>query len=722
MSVPAPNDARRPNRLIRETSPYLLQHAYNPVDWYPWGPEAFDRARQEDKPVFLSVGYSACHWCHVMEHESFEDESIAALMNEHFINIKVDREERPDIDQIYMSAVQLITQRGGWPMSVFLTPDQAPFYGGTYWPPASRMGMPGFADILQQIHEVWEQRRDEVTSQAQTLVAAVDRVARATVSPSPLDEGVLENAMRNLVAAADRRHGGFGSAPKFPHPMDIRVLLRCWKRFGGTPETSAAEKDVAATEAAGLSSLPREALDVARLTLEKMARGGIYDHLGGGFHRYSTDATWLVPHFEKMLYDNALLVPAYLEAFQMTGDPLYARVATETLDYVLREMTAPEGGFFSTQDADSEGEEGKFFVWSVEEVRDILGPEEARLFCAAFDVTPAGNWEGRNILNRPKAHDEVAALLEIDPRQLERKLDRGRASLLEARSRRIPPGRDEKVLVAWNGWMISAMAMGAAVLGEERFLAAAMRGADFVLTQMRDERGQLWHVFKDGESRIPGFLDDYAGFIDGLVDLYQASGTPGYLVAARELAAQMLTLFADDESAGFYYTPADHETLITRTHDTQDGATPSGNSLAALALLKLGRLSGDSGLLDRAALTLETLSGLMAEHPRAAGQALIALDMLLGPTCEIVVVEGRDAQLGEALIRELHQRFVPNKLVAYLRTGDRAGLPPQLALLFQGREPMGGQTTAYVCRDQVCSPPITEPDAVWPLLEPPSAS
>ncbi|HWL09349.1 MAG TPA: thioredoxin domain-containing protein, partial [Planctomicrobium sp.] len=468
LSSSASHHDRPANRLAQETSPYLLQHAYNPVDWFPWGPEAFEKAKQEDKPIFLSIGYSACHWCHVMERESFENESIAKFLNENFVSIKVDREERPDLDQIYMSAVQLITRRGGWPMSVFLTPDAAPFYGGTYWPPTSRLGMPGFPDILHKLNDYWRTKRDEVITSSAELVNAVSDMSAPVFEDVPLGEETLRHAMRELIESADRRHGGFGGAPKFPHPMDIRVLLRGWKRFG-----------------------EEAALDVALFTLRKMANGGIYDHLGGGFHRYSTDAMWLVPHFEKMLYDNALLVPAYLEAYQITQDPQFETVIRETLDYVLREMTSPEGGFYATQDADSEGEEGKFFVWSEQEIRQALGDREAELFNDCYDVTPRGNWEGKTILNRPRAWGEIATLHGISIDELHRRLAICRQTLFELRGHRIAPGRDDKILTGWNGMMITAMAQAGLILNEPRYRDAAVQACDFLLENLFDSQGQL---------------------------------------------------------------------------------------------------------------------------------------------------------------------------------------------------------------------------------------
>jgi uncharacterized protein len=691
---------KTPNRLIDETSPYLLQHAYNPVDWRPWGEEAFAAAAEQDKPVFLSVGYSACHWCHVMEHESFEDGDIAALMNQWFINIKVDREERPDVDQIYMSAVQLMTQRGGWPMSVFLTPDKRPFYGGTYWPPTARMGMPGFPDILKKIHEIWTERRDDVASSAASLTEAVARVSSQQWEAADLDDQVLRNAMQVLLRSADRTHGGFGGAPKFPHPMDLRVLLRCWRRFG-----------------------EQDALDVTTVTLDKMARGGIYDHLGGGFHRYSTDARWLVPHFEKMLYDNALLIPAYLELGQAMRNEQSPRpwpfaVVRQTLDYVLREMQQPEGGFYSTQDADSENEEGKFFIWSEQEIDDLLPAEDVKAFKYCYDVTTAGNWEGTNILNRPKPHEEAAKVLKTDPQELAEGLARCRQILFEAREQRVKPGRDDKVLVAWNGWMISAMAQASQVLGEQSYADAATRAADFIVEQMRSDQGRLLHSYKDGRARFDAYLDDYAGLIEGLCDLYQATFEVRHLETARELAADMLARFADAEQGGFFYTAEDHEELIARTKDAQDNATPSGNAQAATALLKLGRFSGDTELLDHAHRTLQSLSGILAEHPRAAGQGLLALDALLGPTREIVLVDGADSKQTDEWIAALHGRFLPNKVLlrrtADLRDGD---LPAAVAPLLSDRPPINAQATAYLCQDTVCGPPVTSLEELLRVVE-----
>jgi uncharacterized protein YyaL (SSP411 family) len=684
MSSSSNSSTRPSNRLIHETSPYLKQHAHNPVDWYPWGPAALAEAKRSDRPIFLSIGYSACHWCHVMEHESFENEAIAALMNAHFVCIKVDREERPDLDQIYMNAVQLMTRRGGWPMSVFLTPELKPFFGGTYWPPESRMNMPGFRDILVKVNEAWIARRDELNHSAEELTAAIREIASPAGERADLTDSLLRQAMQRLVGIADRRYGGFGGAPKFPHSMDVRVLLRCWKRFDNA-----------------------DALAVSRLTLDKMAAGGMYDHLGGGFHRYSTDERWLVPHFEKMLYDNALLMPAYLEAYQVTGEPHYARVVRETLDYVLREMTQPAGGFYSAQDADSEGEEGKFFVWAKAQIESLLGPADARIFDYCYDVTAEGNWEGSTILNRPKTDAQAAKVLAIDETQLAEVLARGRQKLFEARGKRIAPGRDDKVLVSWNGMMISAFAGAAQVLGEEQYDKAATDAADFILATLRTADGKLLHSYKDGQARFNGYLDDYACLIDGLVELHQATFESRYLEEAVSLAEKMLALFHDESGKGFFYTSSDHEELIARNKETHDGSTPSGNSMAAWALLRLGRICGRSDFEKTAESTLGILSGALSQSPTAAAQALLALDLLLGPTREIAIVDGTDSADSGDVLKVVHRRFIPNKLIVRKKAGmtDDA-LPATLKPLLQGKVSRGGEVTVYICDHGTCGLPV----------------
>jgi uncharacterized protein YyaL (SSP411 family) len=698
------SEPNRPaNRLIHETSPYLRQHAHNPVDWYPWGEEALARAKTEGKPIFLSIGYSACHWCHVMEHESFEDPSIAALMNEHFINIKVDREERPDLDQIYMAAVQLITRRGGWPMSVFLTPEGKPFYGGTYWPPTSRMGMRGFREILLLMHDFWVNRRPEVVESSESLVGAIGRFTSPTFDQTELDEGMLRRAEQELLSSLDRVHGGFGGAPKFPHPMDLRVLMRTWKRFGNPA-----------------------ALEAVVLTLEKMAAGGIYDHLGGGFHRYSTDAHWLVPHFEKMLYDNALLVPVYLEAYQATGREDFQRIARETLDYVLREMTSPEGGFYSTQDADSEGVEGKFFVWTPEEIAEVLGEDEAQVFCAVYDVTPGGNWEGHSILNRPQPLADVAKQLRMPLEEMAATLEWAKQKLLERRATRIAPGRDEKILAAWNGMMITAMARGAQVLRDARYLKAAQDAARFVLERMRPrdeglgprasgEEGTrqdenwtataaslnpqpLQHSYKDGTAKLNAYLDDYACMIEGLIDLYQADFNFRWVAGASGLDRYVKNHFADPESGIYYYTSDDHESLISRTKEVQDNATPAAHSVLTSALLRLNSLLGQTDD-TRGWDALVAVSGLMADHSRGASQALIALDFALGPAPELRILEGGQPEKADQLLATFHRRFVPNFTVLRASNSDNQGLPTIDVL------PPAEVVTLYICHRGACQAP-----------------
>ncbi len=683
-----------PNRLGGETSPYLLQHAFNPVDWFPWGEEALSLAKRLDKPIFLSIGYSACHWCHVMEHESFENPEIAQRMNELFVCIKVDREERPDLDQIYMTSVQMMTGRGGWPMSMFLTPDLRPFFGGTYWPPVSRMGMPGFRDILKGVSDAWTNRRDDVLRSAEELTGELIRSTNEPMPRSGMSLETLRGAMREFLRRVDWQEGGIGGAPKFPHPMDLRVLLRCWKRFGD-----------------------QNALDAVRLTLDKMAGGGIYDQLGGGFHRYSTDAHWLAPHFEKMLYDNALLVQTYLEAFQATGHSNDARVVRETLDYVLREMTQPGGGFYSTQDADSEGEEGKFFVWSQAEILELLGPEEGALFCDAYDVSPHGNWEGHNILNLPNVghvfnvpvKDGAGQYGHVEnvPHDL---FARCRAKLFAARSQRIAPARDDKVLVSWNGLMIAAMSQAAAILHEPRYAEAASAAADFIMTHMRDADGRLLHAFKDGRARFNAYLDDYACLIDGLVDLYQATFQPRWLGIALELADQMLARFEDSNGGGFFYTSNDHEQLIARVKDTQDNATPSGNGMAANALARLGTLTGRPQLLGKAYATLEAMSGQLDKFALASGQSLLALDFVLGPSQEIVLVdsaEAGDRSESEAARQALYQQFWPNKVLAQ-RCRDLldADLPNSLQPILTGKHSTANALTIFVCERGACQNPL----------------
>ncbi|NWG12262.1 MAG: thioredoxin domain-containing protein, partial [Acidobacteria bacterium] len=581
------------NRLAGETSPYLLQHAHNPVDWYPWGQEALRRAAIEDKPILLSIGYSACHWCHVMERESFENEAVARIMNEHFVNVKVDREERPDLDAIYMEAVQMMTGHGGWPMTVFLTPDGFPFYGGTYFPPEDRHGLPGFARVLLGVARAYAEKRDQIREDAAMVLEELRRQADPPCGEARLDISVLDTAAEGIMRGYDHRNGGFGTAPKFPPSMALTFLLRSYFRTGK----------------------PRY-LEAVEQTLEKMGCGGIYDQLGGGFHRYSVDAGWLVPHFEKMLCDNALLSRIYLDAYRLTGKPFYRRIVEETLDYVIREMTSPEGGFYSSQDADSEGQEGKFFLWGAEEVNAALGEHDGELFCRYFDVTQEGHFEGRNILNVPRAADLVARLERISEERLRDVILHGRQELFRIRERRVRPARDEKVLAAWNGLMLRSFAEAASALDRADFLGVAERNARFLLSRMK-ERGRLLRSYKDGKARYNAYLEDYAFIIDGLISLYQATFAASWLAEAGNLAKTAVDLFRDFQGGGFHFTSSDHEPLIHRPKDYSDNAIPSGNSAAAFAFLRLGRLRGEEEWAEHARSVLEATGARMARYPHA---------------------------------------------------------------------------------------------------------
>lgn len=679
------------NHLVHETSPYLRQHAHNPVDWYAWGPEALARAKKLDRPIFLSVGYSACHWCHVMEHESFESPDIAAILNEHFISIKVDREERPDLDQIYMTAVQILTGQGGWPMTVFLTPDLKPFYGGTYFPPDDRYGRPGFKRLLGALIDAWKTRRPELAEQAGQITEHIQAATQVKRGSGELRPELIRHSVAALRRAFDNRYGGFGSAPKFPHAMEMKLLLRAWKRFGDD-----------------------DALHMASLTLDKMAMGGMYDHLGGGFHRYSTDERWLVPHFEKMLYDNALLTSAYLEAFQATGDAFYREVVEETLEYVRREMTSPEGPFYSTQDADSEGVEGKFYVWSQAETEKVLGKELAEPFNYVYGVTEDGNWEEHNILNRSRTLTQGAALLKQDEADLRKRLADAKRKLLEVRGKRIWPGRDEKVLTSWNGLMIAAFAQAAQVLDNPAYAKVAVGAAEFLLTRMRGGDGRLLRTAgAGGAPKLNAYLEDYAFLIDALVTLYEATFTPRWLAAALELTGVMIDQFWDAEHGGFFFTGKDHEALVARIKDLHDSSIPSGNALAATALLRLAALTGREDLRAKAETTLRSAMGLMESSPMAAGQLLIALDFLLGPTQELAVVGERSNTAVGRTLRAIHTGFRPNKVVALrTTTADEEAVP-----LLRDKAARGDVTT-YICQNFACQEPLVGAEAVERVLQP----
>ena len=690
------------NRLAGESSPYLLQHAHNPVDWYPWGEEALTLARKEAKPIFLSIGYSACHWCHVMEHESFEDPEIAKVLNAYFVSIKVDREERPDIDQIYMHAVQMMTGSGGWPLSVFLTPDLEPFFGGTYFPPTDRYGRPGFKSLLGRIVEVWREDPEEVKRSAARLTQALRDVAESgKPATQPVDASILTLAATELAQTFDPKWGGFGVAPKFPPSAAIAVLLRQHRVTGDA-----------------------KLLTMAKITLDRMAYGGMYDQLGGGFHRYSTDERWLVPHFEKMLYDNALLAEVYVEAWQATHEPLYRRVATEILDYVRRDMTDSRGGFHSSEDADSEGEEGKFYVWSPEEIKEVFGDGDGTLFCDYYNVTTRGNFEGRSILNVPIEPAEFAREKGVAEKELEQRLALSRAKLLEVRDRRVGPGKDEKVLAAWNGMMISALARGYQVLGEERFREAAERAAEFVLSEM-DRDGVLLRSYRGagdskdaGVSKLPGYLDDYAEMANGLVDLYEATFSLRWLEAADELSRRMIESFWDEQDGGFFYTSDDHKNLLVRMKPYYDGSVPSGNSTGTYVLLRLARLLGTRSYQEKAERVLTSAREAMSRNPSACLNLLVAADFYVQPTREIAVVGGRTDVATRRLLEIVHARFIPNKVLALVEPGTTdAMLAERRIPLLKGKTRIDGKPAVYLCENYVCEQPVTDGAALGRLLD-----
>jgi uncharacterized protein YyaL (SSP411 family) len=663
------------NKLIGETSPYLLQHAHNPVEWYPWGEDAFEKAKAEDKPVLVSIGYSACHWCHVMEHESFEDEEVARVQNEHFVNIKVDMEERPDVDKIYMNFVQLTTRRGGWPMNVFLTPEKLPFFGGTYFPPAPRYGMPSWQQILISIAAAWRERRNELLLSANEMLGELRRISIVDSSALTIDAELSDHAFESFVRSFDARNGGWGGAPKFPQAMSMEFLLRYWKRTGN-----------------------EKALEMVKFTADKMADGGIYDQLGGGFHRYATDAIWLVPHFEKMLYDNAQLTRVYLHLFQITKDELYKRIAVETLDHAKREMLDESGGFYSAQDADSEGEEGKFFLWSPSEVEAILGSDDAKLFNFFFDISESGNFDGKNILQRSYSIEAAGRALKIKPDELDRVLNSGKQKLFEEREKRVKPFRDEKVLTAWNGLMLSAFAEAAAILNDQSYLEVAIRNAEFIINNLWKE-DRLLRTYKDGEAKLNGYIEDYANLADGLMALYQTSGAVKYLDRARQIADMMITEFWDEDRGGFFFTSNDHEELIVRNKDFYDNATPSGNSVAVDVFLRLAKFYGDDRYERFAVTALRVAASMIRRYPQGFGRALSAIEFHVSPVKEIVLIGER----GSEIERAVFESYLPNSVIAISVGGSNDALP-----LLVGKTAVNEKPTAYVCENFACQKPVTE--------------
>jgi uncharacterized protein len=679
-----------PNRLSGETSPYLLQHAANPVDWYPWGDEALTRARAEDRPILLSIGYSACHWCHVMAHESFENPTIASLMNDLFVNIKVDREERPDLDAIYMQAVQAISGQGGWPMTVFLTPDGTPFYGGTYYPPDDRGGRTGFTRLLQAIAEAYQTRRGEVERSGRELVEHIRQAENLGSASAPVDVTMLDTAFGALAGQFDATNGGFGNAPKFPQPMVLEFLERSFRRTG-EPRT------IAMLEA----------------TLDRMAAGGIYDHLGGGFHRYSTDGQWQIPHFEKMLYDNAQLAHVYLAAYQLSGRERYRLVTEETLDYVLREMTGSQGEFFSTQDADSEGVEGKFFAWSRDEILDALGPELALPFCLRFGVTPEGNFEGKNVLHVAEGVDEVAAAIGVSEDEARRLIDAGRLQLFEARRRRVHPGLDDKVVASWNGLMLRAFAEASRVLDREDYRAAAVRSGRFLRDQMWMATRRLLRTWRSGRGKGDAYLEDYACLVNGALSLYEATFATEWFIWARELATVMIDQFVGDDG-GFFDTARDHETLVLRPREFFDNAMPSGNSAAAEALLRLSAFSDNPDFERHANAIMVPLLPTAARYPTGFGNMLCAVDRAVAVPKQIAFVGRFDDELTQALLRSIFEPYIPNKVVAGAEPGDMDA--EREVPLLEERAGASNGPLVYVCENFVCQMPSRDPGWLRDLL------
>jgi uncharacterized protein YyaL (SSP411 family) len=688
------------NRLIFEKSPYLLQHARNPVDWYPWGPEAFRAAKAQNKPVFLSIGYSTCHWCHVMEHESFEDEDVARLLNEGFISIKLDREERPDLDHVYMTVTQAMNQgNGGWPMTVVMTPDKKPFFAGTYFPKNGRYGRWGMTDLLPRLSKAWNTQREGIIRQAEQVTAQLALMVQG-VAGEELDQGTLDSAFAGLARRFDTGKGGFNTAPKFPVPHNLRFLLRYHRRSGQA-----------------------QALDMVETTLREMRKGGIWDHVGFGFHRYSTDRNWFVPHFEKMLYDQALLTMAYLEAWQVTGREEYAQTAREILTYVSRDLTAPGGGFYSAEDADSEGEEGLFYLWTMEQLTEVLGAEDAEFASQWWGASTEGNYHeeatgkatGQNILFLDQDLEERAAASGEDQTAQAERIEAIRQKLFIAREPRIHPFKDDKILTDWNGLMIGAYAMAARLLDDAAHAEAAVRAGDYLLTVLRAEDGSLYKVARLGQAAGSGLLEDYAFACWGLLELFETSQELRFLRAARELADHMLAEFEDTEGGGFFISSASGEQLIVRPKESNDGAIPSGNSVATLALLRLGRLTGQARYEEAAAKSFEGLSGNIARNPGNHTQFLMALDFALGPTREVVVAgDPADPKTQDAL-RRIHRPFVPSKVVVLRPTGNHQALA-QLVPYVEAQGVVGEGPTLYLCQDFTCQAPTGDVQAVVDAL------
>jgi uncharacterized protein YyaL (SSP411 family) len=689
-----------PNHLINEISPYLRQHAHNPVDWYPWSPGAFEKAQRENKPIFLSIGYSTCHWCHVMAHESFEHPEVAMLMNEAFVSIKVDREERPDIDNVYMNACQVMTGSGGWPLSIIMTPDKKPFFAATYIPREGRFGLVGMMELIPHIRELWATQRSEALNLSNKIATVLQQTSRETLGEE-LDETTLELAYEQLAQRFDERHAGFSGAPKFPTPQNLLFLLRYWKRGAN-----------------------QAVLDMVEKTLQAMRRGGIYDHIGFGFHRYSTDSQWLVPHFEKMLYDQAMLVMAYTEAYQATGKEDYEKTAREIFTYVLRDMTAREGGFYSAEDADSEGKEGKFYLWTQEEIQQALGNDEADFATKVFNIEKDGNFleqttgrkSGVNILHLRKELGELASDLNLSKQALQQHLELMRQKLFAYREKRVHPMKDDKVLTDWNGLMIAALSKGAQAFDDPEYAEAARRAADFILENMRKPDGRLWHRYRNARAGVEANLDDYAFLVWGLIELYETVFDTEYLKIALDLTSDMVRHFWDEDGGGLYLTPDDGEDLLFRKKEIYDGAIPSGNSVAMLNLVRLGHMTATSDLEEKAARIGNAFSGSIRQSPSAHTQLMVALDFGIGPCYEVVIVGKKQAEDTRAMIKALRTRFLPNKVMLLNPDGRESPEIAKIAEFTKNQSSIEGKATAYVCLNYSCKSPTTDINKMLELL------
>jgi len=696
-----PNNSREhTNRLILEKSPYLLQHAHNPVDWYPWGDEAFEKAQRENKPVFLSIGYSTCHWCHMMKRESFDDPEVARLMNEAFVSIKVDREERPDIDNMYMAICQMISSNCGWPLNIIMTPDRKPFFAGTYFPKDSHSGRIGMLELIPQIEELWLTRPEDVSNSANEIITALKEISRFPEGEG-IGEDVIRAAYEQLAQSFDQEYGGFGNAPKFPIPHNLFFLLRYWKR----------KRDSGA-------------LRMTEKTLQFMRRGGIYDHIGFGFHRYSTDRRWFIPHFEKMLYDQALLAMAYTEAYQATQKDEYKRTAQEIFAYVLREMRSPEGGFYSAEDAESEGEEGRFYLWTIGEIRKILG-KDADLAAKVFNIEETGNFTdeasgritGANIPYLRKSLADLAHDLRISEHELRRDLESIRERMSTARDKRLQPRKDDKILTDWNGLMIAALAKGAQALDEATYSDSAGKAVKFILNKMRSTDGRLFHLYRDGQPAVPGNLDDYVFLIWGLIELYEAAFDVQYLQTALDLTENVMKHFWDDEGHGFYFTSGDSEIHLFRKKEIYDGAIPSGNAIQMLNLLRLGRMTANPELEKKAELTCRAFSARVRQSPASFTQLVVGVDFLLGPSYEVVIAGNPKVKGTNEMLRTLRSRFLPNKILLMNPEEQETPDITTLAEFVKDHRSIEGKATAYVCVNHTCKQPTTDPNEMIEMLQ-----